>query len=297
MVLLKRWLSCPKDMPGHGRSREMGAAMHDDISDIAAFYTDSVDYEHDRLERHQLEYELTWRYLAQYLPAQGHILELGAATGRYTLELARRGYQVTAVDLTPALLERCQQRIAEAGFSAQVQCIVADARDLQDVPDMQVDAVLIMGPLYHLIAEADRRLALQEALARLCAGGLIISAFISRFGAIGDLLATMPEWINDQDEVQSLLHDGKRPDSAPRGGFRGYFVNPSELAPLHEALGCETLVVAGVEPGIGANDACYRRLKGQQRQRWLDLLYAISSEPSILGASRHLLYIGKKWSE
>ena len=268
--------------------------MPDDISDIAAFYNASAEYEDARLERHQLEYALTWRYLREYLPSQGSILEIGAATGRYTLALAQHGYHVTAVDLSAAELERCQQRIIEAGLSDHVQCVVADARNLQAVKDMAYDAVLLMGPLYHLIDESDRRLALQEALNRLRPSGIIVSAFISRFGAIGDLLASLPNWIDDQEEVQSLLQHGKRPDEFPRGGFRGYFVRVEELAPLHEALGCTTLVVAGVEPGIGSDDACYNRLQGQQRQRWLDLLYAISREPAIIGASRHLLYIGRK---
>ena len=63
---------------------------------------------------------------------------------------------------------------------------------------------------------------------------------------------------------------------------------------MHEVLGFETMAVAGIEPAIAADDASYNQLQGAQRQRWLDLLYAISTEPSIVGASRHLLYIGKK---
>jgi hypothetical protein len=77
-------------------------------------------------------------------------------------------------------------------------------------------------------------------------------------------------------------------------GFRGYFATVGEIAPLHEAVGFKTIAVAGVEPGISADDESYNQLEGQQRQRWLDLLYAISAEPSIVGASRHLLYVGRK---
>ena len=65
--------------------------MRDDVRDIGEFYSSNPDGEHGRLAQHQLEYDLTWRYLREYLPAQGAILEVGAATGRYTLELARRG--------------------------------------------------------------------------------------------------------------------------------------------------------------------------------------------------------------
>jgi SAM-dependent methyltransferase len=268
--------------------------MIDDVSDIAAFYNSDPEREHCRLEQHQLEYDLTWRYLNQYLPSQGAILEIGAATGRYTLELAKRGYMLTAVDLSAALIEGCRKSIADEGLERQVRLVVADARDLGEVAEKGFDAVLLMGPLYHLIVEADRKAALKEAFDRLREGGIIFSSFISRFGIMGDLLKNIPSWIEDQAEVRSLLERGKRPDDFPRGGFRGYFAQISEIAPLHEAIGFETLTVVGVEPAISADDESYNKLQGKQRQLWLELFYEISAERSIIGASRHLLYIGKK---
>jgi hypothetical protein len=54
--------------------------------------------------------------------------------------------------------------------------------------------------------------------------------------------------------------------------------------------------VVGVEPAISADDESYNKLQGKQRQQWLDLLVEISTEKSIIGASRHLLYIGRKRS-
>lgn len=268
--------------------------MIDDVSDIAALYNSDPEREHCRLEQHQLEYDLTWRYLNQYLPSQGAILEVGTATGRYTLELAKRGYMLTAVDLSSALIEQCRKNLVDEGLASRVQLVVADARNLSEVTEKRFDAVLLMGPLYHLVVEADRKLALKEAFDRLRAGGIIFSSFISRFGIMGDLIKNVPAWIEEQAEVRSLLERGKRPDDYPRGGFRGYFAQASEIAPLHEAIGFETLTVAGVEPAISADDESYNKLQGKQRQLWLDLLYEMSTEKSIIGASRHLLYIGKK---
>jgi S-adenosylmethionine-dependent methyltransferase len=268
--------------------------MPDDVSDIAEFYSSDPDKEHRRLVEHQLEWDLTWRYLERYLPAQGAILEVGAASGRYTLELARRGYQVTAVDFSTALLERCRTNVAESGLERQVQLILADARDLGQLTGRHFDAALLMGPLYHLVEESDRRQALKEAAGRLRPGGILVSSFISRFGIMGDLIKNLPYWIEDQDEVRSILGRGRRADDTRRGGFRGYFAHAAEIAPLHEAAGLETIVVAGVEPVISADDDSYNRLEGRQRQLWLDLLFELSTEPSILGASRHLLCIGRK---
>lgn len=268
--------------------------MRDDISDIEALYNSGVEYEDSRLERHQLEFDLTLRYLSRYLPATGSILEIGAATGRYTLALCKRGYSVTAVDLSSALLERCKQRLEASGLHRQVQFIVADARDLHAVPDMTYDAVLLMGPLYHLIFEEDRRQAVRQAVERLHDGGLLFAAHLSRLGVLGDFIKRMPEWIERSDEVRSFLDSGRRPDEQPGGGFRGYFACVSEIRSLHEAFGMQTIVLAGVEPAISADDESYNKLQSPQRELWLDLLEKVSSAETTVGASRHLLYIGRK---
>jgi len=268
--------------------------VRDNISDIAASYDRSVEDEDSRLALHQLEYDLTWRYLKRYLPPAGSILEIGAGTGRYTLELCRRGYSVTAVDLSAALLQRCKLRLEVEGLHGQVQLVVADARDLHAVVGAAFDAVLLMGPLYHLVFEEDRRQAVRQAADRLRNGGLLFSAHLSRLGVFGDLMRRIPEWIERGEEVRSLLDRGRRPDDQPRGGFRGYFARVSEIRPLHEARGLQTIVLAGVEPAISADDESYNKLEAPRRDLWLDLLLEVSSDETTVGASRHLLYIGRK---
>lgn len=266
----------------------------DDIDDIKAMYEDRAEQEDDRLVRHQLEYELTWRYLEDYLPPQGRVLEIGAASGRYTLELAARGYTVTALDLSAALTDLSRARLAETELGDRVSYLVGDVRDLGALRGQVYDAALVMGPLYHLIHEDDRRLALQQVFDVLRPGGVIFTAFISRFGILGDLMKKIPEWIEKRGEVRSVIERGLDPEDRPRQGFRGYFATVDEIAPLHEAVGYETILVAGVEPAISADDESYNVLEGTRRRAWLDLLYEVSVQPSIVGASRHLLYIGRR---
>ena len=268
--------------------------MLDTIDDVAAFYDEDPAREHARLEEHQLEYELTWRFLDRHLPREGRVLDLGAGTGRYSLELARRGYEVTAIDLSPGLIQEARVRAATEGLEDRVRFAVGDARDPGALPDARFDAVLLMGPLYHLVEEADRRSVVSEAHARLVSGGVIFSAFLSRLGVLGDFISRMPEWIEDRAHVRSFLDRGRRPDDAPRGGFRGHFAKVEEIAPLHEAEGFETITLVGVEPAISADDESFNSLAGRRRDAWLDLLEKIAAEDSIVGASRHLLYIGRK---
>jgi len=269
--------------------------MLDDVSDIRSYYDSATERELARLGRHQLEHDITWRYLDRYLPSEGAVLDIGAGAGGYTVELARRGYTVTAVDLSGKLVELCRKRVSEAGLQGRVTFLVADARDLRDVGHSLFDAVLLMGPLYHLVLEEDRRTALREAFDRLRPGGVIFSAFISRYGILGDLMKNIPQVIEARAVIRSLIQQGRHPEGMPHvGGFRGYFAEVSEIAPLHEDAGFRTLVVAGAEPAISADDESYNRLEGLRRQLWLALLYELSTEESIIAASRHLLYIGRK---
>ncbi|OGO38100.1 MAG: hypothetical protein A2147_11230 [Chloroflexi bacterium RBG_16_57_8] len=275
----------------------------DDVADIRKMYDEHWDKEDIRLERHQLERDITVRYLGKYLPPKGRILEIGAATGFYTLHLARRGYDVLATDLSPAMVSGLEKRVAEAGLGGCVRCEARDARDLSGISENAFDAVLLMGPLYHLVEKEDRLLALRQAFACLKSAGVLFSAFVSRFGILGDLVSGMPRCIHAGKELDFLVEHGFDTPDYPenvnaatglKGAFRGYFATVQEIAPLHAEAGFETLAVAGVEPAISADDESYNRLEGETRRLWLDLLSKISTEPSMVASSRHMLYVGRR---
>ena len=78
------------DIPSRLNRVERTDRVTDDVSDIQDMYNNAMDSEHEKLERHRLEHDLTWRYFERDLPPSGSILEIGAATGRYTLALAQR---------------------------------------------------------------------------------------------------------------------------------------------------------------------------------------------------------------
>ena len=268
----------------------------DDLTDIRELYNAAWDVEETRLERHRLEADITWRYLDRHLPPTGRLLEIGFGTGVYTFSLAKRGYRITAVDLAEELVARCKTKADELSLDDRIDFRVGDARSLEGIPRGAFDAVLLMGPLYHLVLEDDRSAALRSAYGCLKPGGVIFSALVSRFGILGDLIRNNPAWVENQEWVRSTMKDGHRPDGAPRGGFRGYFVRLEEVAPMHEAVGFRTLQIAGVEPAVSAQDEDYNCLNGKQRDLWLDLLFEVSGEQSMVASSRHLLYVGRQGS-
>ena len=269
--------------------------MHDDMSDIRSFYNQGDPAaENSRLSRHQLEHDITWRYLETYLSPHDRILEVGAGTGGYTMGLVRRGHYVTAVDFSGNLLAECKRRVEEGKMSDRVVHVIADVRDLPLSRRAGYDAVLLMGPLYHLAEEADRDLALSQCFVHLKPGGFMFSALVSRFGIMGALLKQSPQLIEDREQIRSILEYGREPRNHPKGRWRGYYATVDEIALLHERAGLQTILLAGAEPAISADDESYNLLEGTQRELWLDLLLKLSQEPSMVAGSRHLLYIGRK---
>jgi S-adenosylmethionine-dependent methyltransferase len=268
----------------------------DDITDIREMYNASWDREDDRLLRHQLEHDITWRYLEKYLPVPGaKILEIGAATGRYTMELARRGYNVLAIDIAAELMTGAKGRIDDLGLGNRVEFRVGDIRTCGGVTESSFEAALVMGPLYHLVFQEERELVLNRVFQSLKPGGVVFSAWISRFGILGNLMREKPDLVLRKEEMSSLMELGRDRDRFyTKGNFRGYYARADEIGPIHEKAGFRTLAVAGAEPAISADDASYNCLEGERRQLWLDLLFKLSAEPSMVASSRHMLYLGEK---
>jgi 2-polyprenyl-3-methyl-5-hydroxy-6-metoxy-1,4-benzoquinol methylase len=105
------------------------------------------------------------RALAPWLrkPARsaGATLDVGCGIGRWSLELARLGHDVTAVDLSPRMIERAQARAREAGVACRFA--VGDAAGL--ALGRTFDLILCVTVLQHIMDPA----AAESAIARLAA--------------------------------------------------------------------------------------------------------------------------------
>jgi SAM-dependent methyltransferase len=136
----------------------------------------------------RLEFERTKEILARVLPeAPARIVDVGGAAGSYSLWLADRGYDVHLVDASPRLVDEARRRNDRAAAPI-ASLTVGDARLLPEA-DGTAAAVLVFGPLYHLITAADRVTALREAFRVLATGGIVVAAGISRYASALDGLA------------------------------------------------------------------------------------------------------------
>jgi ubiquinone/menaquinone biosynthesis C-methylase UbiE len=263
------------------------------MGNIEAFYDAKVDYEWHRLERHKLEYRITSRNLQTFLRPGSRVLDVGGGPGRYSIDLARQGHQVTLLDLSQKNVDFAKARAAEAG--APVAAFVhGNALDLTRYADNYFDAVLLMGPLYHLVDEKDRQQALAEAYRVLKPDGVLFAAFISRFAVVIDTLKDEPSPLN-LDEMRGYLRTGINPGSDDLEGFTAaYFMHPSAVKPLMEGAGFHTRRISAVEGPVAANEARINQLPDAEFDRWVDLVYELGTDPTMWGATEHLLYVGTK---
>lgn len=130
-----------------------------------------------------VEFLTTMRYIEKYLKPGDRICEIGAGTGRYSHALARRGYRVDAVELVEHNIEIFRQNTR---LDENVSVIRGNALDLSAFLDDQYDITLLLGPLYHLYNEADKRQAIREALRVTRAGGVIFAAYVISDGCLLD---------------------------------------------------------------------------------------------------------------
>ena len=141
---------------------------------LTDFYS-NYDEEGRLLSRHgQVEYLTTMRYIEKYLRPGMRILEVGAATGRYSHALAQNGYQVDAVELVQHNIDIFKQK-TKAGENVTVR--QGDARDLSCFENNTFDMTLVLGPMYHLFTEKDQKQALREAIRVTKSGGIICAAY------------------------------------------------------------------------------------------------------------------------
>jgi S-adenosylmethionine-dependent methyltransferase len=272
-----------------------------DLEFIRQYYDRSPQREWERAERHRTEFAITWKALEAYLPPPpARLLDCGGGPGRYAIALAQRGYAVSLFDLSPESLAFARQRALDTGIALQSYDL-GDATDLSCYSDGGFDAVLLMGPLYHLLELEQRQRALQEARRVLRPDGVLFAAFISRFA--GHIRAAGRDPLLPVREAEisaAILLTGKLAarEDQPQG-FVAYMAHPSDVSPLLWSAGFELLETLSLEGLIGGCEGQVNTLQGEAWETWLAINWQAAHDPSLFGASQHLLAVGRRplWRE
>jgi len=271
---------------------------------IKAYYAEFGEREWNRLLNPTdgaVEFAVNRRAINRYLPDSPlllRILDIGGGPGQYSFWLAALGHKVTLADLSPELLAIARAKSDEA--HTQLEAVVeADACDLSVWPSGFFDAVLSLGPFYHLPDTTDRDRAAQELVRVLRPGGVAFVALMPRYTFLRRTIAI-------GDERQHLLDANFLHDALQRGAFYndvpgrftdGYAAHPAEIEPYFIQFGLEKITLLaseGIAVGIQEAVAQIADTDPVLYERVVDLILETASDPSILGLCSHLLYVGRK---
>lgn len=246
----------------------------------------------------QLEQARTRELILRHLPpAPATIVDAGGGAGVYACWLATLGYQVHLIDPVAKHVEQARQASIRQPEHPLASAEIGDARALPHA-DYSADAVLLLGPLYHLVEQADRLACLREAHRVLRPGGFLWGAAISHFASLFDSLTH--GFFDDPEFAPIVAGDLENGQHRNLTGIPIYFTDaflhrPGELSRELLAAGFHVVAIVPIEgPGWLAHDFDRLWNDSVQRERLLAAIRKVEREPSILGATSHIMGIGRK---
>lgn len=248
-----------------------------------------------------IERELHVRALEEFLPAPpARILDNGGGPGAWTLWLAQHGYRVVLTDLSPALLDIARSHTVTAlhCHAANVEAIQqADARDLSAFQDSSFDAMLCLGPFYHLTTDIDRQQAAREAHRVLRPGGLLAATVMPRYMRLVTAVLEHGSSAFTTGAAERILREGRYNDPRPGRFTGGYLTQPENVVPFFERQGFlvrQVIASQGILAWAQTEVAALAERDPAAYQRLLDLAYTTAGDPSIHGMAGHLLVIAER---
>jgi S-adenosylmethionine-dependent methyltransferase len=269
------------------------------MDEVTQYYQQRTQIEWNRLDRYRMEFDMTKKLLLQYIKNPLEICDVGGGPGKYSLYLAKQKHRVTLVDLCEENIQFAQLFAIKESVNIE-NFIVANATEMSCLKDNSYDLVLLMGPLYHLVEKQDRIKAVKECHRILKPGGIIFASFVSRFERLRFLAEHEPSYLaHHQNEIMVLveygiMHGSMILSNNQKSFTTAYFAHPNEITEFMNECEFQLLSLHGLEVITGKPFDKINSIASDIWDAWVDLSLKLSTEPSLLGAADHIIYIGKK---
>ena len=266
--------------------------MDDSRDIIRNFYDQNSQQEWDRLDRHPFEFAITTRMMDRYIKAGDSILDIGGGPGRYSLHYLEKGNPVTLTDLSQGNIDFAMRLASERELP--LRSLACDALLIQEYVEDKFDHVFLMGPLYHLLDEAERIQAVKSAMAMLKPNGILYASFLLMFSGIIYFLREAPEQVVQPSEKVWL--DAVRQQISWGGNAftRAFFIDQDKVLPFMQQFDLEILHLFGQE-GITSTHNYDLQMQPEEIQNaWINLSIDLCEIPKYLSHSEHAMVVARK---
>jgi S-adenosylmethionine-dependent methyltransferase len=264
----------------------------DSVEIVRKFYDETVNYEWNRLDRHQVEFELSKRYINRYVKPNDKVLDLGGGPGKYSLVLSQLGCNVTLADLSQNNVDFALKKAGELGLA--LNGVQMDCRDLSAIEDEQFDHILCMGPMYHLKDENDRVTTINECMRKLKPNGTLFVSFVSSYSFVWDYLIRDPSLILDEDRHSQLRAIVEDKNFVGYGFSENFFIRPQDVLSFFQQFRLEKLHLLNCESFLYLRESELLNQPPEVVSAWLDLAEQVCEREDLLSLAEHLMYVGRK---
>ena len=260
-----------------------------EVLKVLSEYYGSYDEDNRLCSQHgSVEYLTTMRYIQKYLKPGMRVLEIGAATGRYSHTLARQGYRVDAVELVQHNIEIFK---ANTNPDEDVRIYQGNAKKLDMLSDNTYDITLLLGPMYHLFTVSEQLQALSEAIRVTKKGGVIFAAYCGNE-------ATMVQYCFGR----GMMKQQRYRDLVDPVTFKASS-DPAELFELYRKEDIDALMshfpvtrlhYLGTDMATNYMKQAVDEMDEELFNLYLQYHFAICERTDLVGASHHILDIFRK---
>lgn len=252
--------------------------------------------EEDRLSTNnarKIEFLTTVKVLDGLINGKKTILDCAAGTGIYSFYFADKGHEVTASDITPRHIDIIRGILQNKPYT--METAVLDATDMSIFADESFDVVLNMGPFYHLVNASEREKCMKESLRVLKKGGLLVTAYIPRY-YIFQYIAMQDGSFLDAEFARQIIQTGElRHDDEKCFWTDTYYSTCEEMEELYRENAL-TVVDHFAQDGLTPQFAeKVDKWNDDEFKVWCDYHYSVCREKSLLGASNHVIIVGRKY--
>jgi S-adenosylmethionine-dependent methyltransferase len=235
-----------------------------------------------------LRVEIPREFIKRYLKAGDAVLDAGGGTGINAIMMARRGAQVTLLDITPGILALAEENVRQAGLADQVELVRGDITDLSRFRDGEFSLVVCVGDAVSYVLE--RRFQALDELVRVAQVGACL--VIGCDSKLGFMRLNVAE--GHLDEAWAIW---ERSETECGMGPRTHLYTVEEMTSLLEVRGCDLLEVASTPTFGDTIDLAPYKADASRWKALKALELEVCTRPELLGMGNHLLFVAKKRME